>query len=114
WSIASSTRGFATTQGDTPYLIRTYAPRPQDQDEKRSLFKGVTFGSDVTFWGHRSRATQASAVQRLKAAPHLVERSLRVTPGSVRQTSRIKPGSTGRVSQVASPSVGRHFTAPPN
>jgi hypothetical protein len=24
-------------QGDTPYLIRTYAPRSQDQDEKRSF-----------------------------------------------------------------------------
>src|SRR6266487_1082152 len=33
WSTASSTRGSAIAQGDTPYLIRTYAPRPQDQDE---------------------------------------------------------------------------------
>jgi hypothetical protein len=33
WSIASSTRGFAMPQGDTPYLIRTYALRSQDQDE---------------------------------------------------------------------------------
>jgi len=27
-------QGFATHQDDTPCLIRTYAPRPQDQDEK--------------------------------------------------------------------------------
>jgi hypothetical protein len=28
-------------QDDTPYLIRTYEPRSQDQDEKRSVFMAV-------------------------------------------------------------------------
>jgi predicted nucleotide-binding protein len=30
-------------QGDTPYLIRMYAPRPQGQDEKRSLASQAKF-----------------------------------------------------------------------
>jgi energy-coupling factor transporter ATP-binding protein EcfA2 len=33
------------TQGDSPYLIRTYAQRPQDQDEKRSSFVSPWFQS---------------------------------------------------------------------
>ena len=36
WAIASSTRGSVMPQGDTPYLIRTYAPRSQDKDENAS------------------------------------------------------------------------------
>ena len=37
WSIASSTRGFAMRQGDTPYLISPNAILLHDPDEKRSL-----------------------------------------------------------------------------
>jgi hypothetical protein len=35
--IASSTRGFAMPQADTPPVIRPYAEPLQDQDEKHSL-----------------------------------------------------------------------------
>ena len=37
WSIASSTRGFATPQGDTPSVISEPAERLQGQDEKGSV-----------------------------------------------------------------------------
>jgi hypothetical protein len=35
--IASSTRGFAMPQADTPPVIRPYAEPLQDQDEKHSM-----------------------------------------------------------------------------
>jgi hypothetical protein len=34
-------------QGDTPYLIRTYALRSPDQDEKRSVFMPIDVGAQV-------------------------------------------------------------------
>jgi hypothetical protein len=40
WSIASSTRGFATPQGDTPSVISEPAERLQGQDEKGSVSTG--------------------------------------------------------------------------
>jgi hypothetical protein len=33
--------GTTMSQADTPYLIRTYAPRPQDQDEKAHCKSGI-------------------------------------------------------------------------
>ena len=42
WSIASSTRASPYPQGDTPYLIRTYAPRSQEQMKNAHSIRSST------------------------------------------------------------------------
>ena len=45
--IASSTRGFAIPQADTPSVIRPFAGPLQDQDEKRSVQLDLALEVDV-------------------------------------------------------------------
>jgi hypothetical protein len=51
-AIASSTRGSAVTQADTPSLISLYAAALQDQDEKGSLGSLDTLYADERIRGH--------------------------------------------------------------
>ncbi len=64
-------RGFAMSQGDAPYLIRTYAPRPRDQEGRRSVLNEgmLTNGADSWLIYSPGTAHAAGARQAFYALP---------------------------------------------